>query len=235
MFIIIISVSFHPKLSRLIAIGDIHGCYKPFYELVVNVIDLKKNDRLILLGDYIDRGMQSKEVIDFILDLKRTGFDITPLTGNHESMLLESYSDPGMLYQWFMNSGETTLLSFGIEDVRDMDKRYIDFFSELKYFESIGNYLFVHGGFNDHDTDPFSDKVHMIWESRPYYENPVLWGKTIIHGHRPKTLEFVRKQISEKSEVIPIDTGCVYGLGMGYGYLSALDVNEMILYPVPNN
>jgi len=91
-------------MSRLFAIGDIHGCFKPFYELVVDTIALKKDDRLILLGDYIDRGPQSKEVIDFIMDLKEAGFSVTPLMGNHEAMLLESYADTGLLYQWYMYS-----------------------------------------------------------------------------------------------------------------------------------
>jgi serine/threonine protein phosphatase 1 len=221
-------------MSRLIAIGDIHGCYRPFYELVIKVIDLRKDDRLILLGDYIDRGFQSREVIDFIIDLKEKGFDIVPLTGNHEAMLLESYSDPGMLYLWSMNSCETTLQSFGIKDIRDIGKRYIDFFSRLKFYESLGNYLFVHAGFNDSEADPFSDKFHMIWESRPVYENPVLFGKTIIHGHRPKFVDYVQKLINEKSKVIPIDTGCVYEREMGYGFLSALEVNEMVLHSVQN-
>jgi serine/threonine protein phosphatase 1 len=222
-------------MNRLFAISDIHGCFRPFYELVVNTIGLKKEDRLILLGDYIDRGSQSREVIDFIIDLKEKGFDILPLMGNHEAMLLESYNDPQMKYLWYMNSGEITLQSFGLKDVMEMDKLYIDFFSGLKYFEAIGNYLFVHAGFNNYDSDPFSDKMEMIWESRPHYENPVLWGKTIIHGHRPKTLEFVRKQILEKSTVLPIDTGCVYGSEMGYGFLSALNVSEMVLCSVPNS
>jgi serine/threonine protein phosphatase 1 len=221
-------------MSRLFAIGDIHGCFKPFYELVVKIIDLKKDDRLILLGDYIDRGPQSKEVVDFIIDLMEKGFKIIPLTGNHEAMLLESYADPGMLYQWYMNSGETTLQSFGIQDVRDIEKRYIIFFSGLKFYESIGNYLFVHAGFNDYDADPFSDTFNMIWESRPFYENPLLWGKTIIHGHRPKLVDYVKKLIREKSSVIPVDTGCVYEKELGYGLLSALEVNTMNLISVPN-
>jgi len=222
-------------MGRLFAIGDIHGCFKPFYKLVVNEIDLNKDDRLILLGDYIDRGTQSKEVIDFIIDLKEAGFDVTPLMGNHESMLLESYADTGLLYQWYMNSGETTLKSMGINDVRDLHKGYLDFFTGLKFFESAGNFLFVHGGFNDHDPDPFIDTYNMIWESRLAYKNPVLKGKTIVHGHRPKTLEYVKQQIRDRSTVIPIDTGCVYGLEMGYGYLSALEVNQMKLYSVLND
>jgi len=222
-------------MSRIFAIGDIHGCFKPFYELVIRGIDLKKDDKLILLGDYIDRGTQSREVVDFIIDLQVKGFDVVPLTGNHEAMLVASFYDPSMSCLWHMNSCESTLSSFGVEDVMDLEKRYIDFFSGLIYYESIGNFLFVHAGFNDFEADPFSDREHMIWESRPVYEHPLLQGKTIIHGHRPKTLEFVRNQIAVRSAVIPIDTGCVYGLELGYGYLSALDVNEMILYPVPKD
>ena len=58
-------------MARLFAISDIHGCFRTFYELVVKIIDLKKTDRLILLGDYIDRGEQSREVVDFIMDLQK--------------------------------------------------------------------------------------------------------------------------------------------------------------------
>jgi serine/threonine protein phosphatase 1 len=75
-------------MNRLFAISDIHGCYRTFYDLVIRKINLKKSDRLILLGDYIDRGDQSKEVVDFIIDLKEKGFDLTMLKGNHEAMLL---------------------------------------------------------------------------------------------------------------------------------------------------
>ena len=222
-------------MSRLFAISDIHGCFNPFYELVVRVIDLSKSDRLILLGDYIDRGEQSREVIDFIIDLKSKGFNITALTGNHELMLLDAYNDPGRLYQWYMNSGMTTLFSFGIQDVREMDNQYIEFFTCLDYYIEIGNNIFVHAGFNDYETDPFSDKHTMVWECSPYYENPVLRGRTIIHGHRPKTIDFVKRLISEKSDVIPIDTGCVYEKEMGYGNLSALELNTMNLISVPND
>jgi serine/threonine protein phosphatase 1 len=74
----------------------------------------------------------------------------------------------------------------------------------------------------------------MMWECRLQYDNPVFKGKTIIHGHRPKTLEYVKKQINEKSKVIPIDTGCVYENETGYGNLSALEVNSMTLISVKN-
>ncbi len=221
-------------MSRFFAISDIHGCFRTFYELVVNQIDLKKTDKLMLLGDYIDRGDQSREVIDFIIDLKEKGFDVNPLTGNHESMLLDSYNNPGVLPLWFMNSGETTLLSFDIADIRELSWKYLEFFSGLEYFRIVGNILFVHAGFNDDIEDPFSDPEQMIWECRPAYINPVFQGKTIIHGHRPKYVEYVQKLIREKSQVVPIDTGCVYDKELGYGNLSALEMNSMTLISVPN-
>ena len=222
-------------MCRLFAISDIHGCFKPFYELVVKEIDLKKEDRLILLGDYIDRGEQSKEVIDFIIDLKNSGFNITVLTGNHEQMLLDAYHDEMNEYLWFMNSGMATLISFGIEDLHELENKYLSFFSELDYFLESGNYIFVHAGFNDNEPDPFVDRHTMVWECSPVYKNPLLKERTIIHGHRPKKIEFVKQVISEKSNVIPIDTGCVYEKEMGYGNLSALEINTMTLISVPNS
>lgn len=221
-------------MNRVFAISDIHGCFNPFYDLVVNRIGFNKKDKLILLGDYIDRGDRSKEVIDFIIDMIKKGFDVTTLTGNHEVMLVDAYQNPNMLPLWYLNSGVTTLISFGIKDIINIDNKYINFFMKLKFFEIIGDFIFVHAGFNDYAKDPFSDKHGMIWENRLFYENPVFSGKTIIHGHRPKTVNYVKKLINEKSKVIPIDTGCVYEKELGYGNLSALEVTTMNLISVPN-
>ena len=221
-------------MNRLFAISDIHGCFNPFYELVVKIIKLKKSDQLILLGDYIDRGEQSKEVIDFILELQKSGFNVTPLIGNHEVMLLNSWDDPDILPLWMMNNGMPTLQSFGIGNIRDLNSKYLRFFNSLDYYLIFGNVIFVHAGFDDLADDPFLDKQTMIWECRLSYNNPVLSSKTIIHGHRPKTVDYVERLINEKSQVIPIDTGCVYGAEKGYGFLSAIEVNSMKLFSVPN-
>jgi serine/threonine protein phosphatase 1 len=221
-------------MSRLFAISDIHGCYDTFYNLVINKLRLTKSDRLILLGDYIDRGEKSKEVIDFIMDLINMGYDTTPLAGNHETMLLDAWRNNDMLPLWLLNNGISTMQSFGIKDINFLEKKYLDFFHNLKYYEKEGNFLFVHAGFNDFAPDPFSDIHGMVWECRTFYENPVLSNKTIIHGHRPKRPEFINKLISENSKVIPIDTGCVYEKEIGYGYLSALEVATMKLISVEN-
>lgn len=220
-------------MNRLFVVSDIHGCFLTFYELIVRKLDLKRTDKLILLGDYIDRGEQSREVIDFIIDLSEKGFDIIALRGNHEQMLLDAYHDQEELYLWLMNNGDTTLMSFGISDIRDIKKKYLDFFSGLGFYHNIGDCFFVHAGFNDLLKDPFSDAYHMIWECRPSYKHYLFSGKTIIHGHRPKSLNHVNKLILNGSQVIPVDTGCVYGAESGYGYLSALDINTRELVSIP--
>jgi serine/threonine protein phosphatase 1 len=221
-------------MGRLLAISDIHGCFDAFYHLITREIRLLKNDRLVLLGDYVDRGTQSKEVIDFIMDLMDKGFDIIPLTGNHEAMLLDSWKNFNMLPLWLLNDGLSTLDSFGIKEIDEMEKKYLDFFQSLKYYEETGSFLFVHAGFNDHAPDPFADKHGMIWECHPAYNNPMLANKTIIHGHRPKNVGFITSLLNENSKVIPIDTGSVYNKENGYGILSALDVGNMQLISIEN-
>ena len=221
-------------MGRLYAISDIHGCFDTFNNLIVNKIRLKKADRLILLGDYIDRGEKSREVIDLILDLSKKGFNITALMGNHESMLLDAYHDRNMMPLWLYNNGVDTLHSFGISDLSELDNRYIDFFENLMYYAEEGNFYFVHAGFDDESADPLSDHYKMIWETRQNYNHPFFVDKTIIHGHRPKKLDFVMQLIRENSRVLPIDTGCVYSSEAGYGFLSALEVNSMQLISVCN-
>jgi serine/threonine protein phosphatase 1 len=221
-------------MRRLFAISDIHGCFDAFYCLVTEHIRLSKSDRLILLGDYIDRGEKSKEVIDFIIDLMKSGFDVTPLCGNHEVMLLDSWNNTDLLPLWLLNSGMTTIQSFHVDEIGEIESKYLDFFRNLKYFETAGQFIFVHAGFNDSIPDPFSDKHGMIWECRTDYKNPLLRSKIIIHGHRPKKPEYIRKLISEKSPVIPIDTGCVYEKELGYGNLSALETGTMELITIEN-
>jgi len=216
--------------KRIFAIGDIHGCFGSFRELLEHKIELKKNDKLVLLGDYIDRGIQSKAVIDYIIELQNQGFDIIPLMGNHESMLLDAFKGGQFLLLWMYNGGYATLISFEINTINELDQVYIDFFKSLPLYYSFKDYLFVHAGFDDEADDPFEDKFHLTWESRTEYTNPALLGKTIIHGHRPVTLAACKEIIQINSPVINLDTGCVYSNMKGFGNLTALELNTMQLY-----
>jgi diadenosine tetraphosphatase ApaH/serine/threonine PP2A family protein phosphatase len=218
--------------GRLLAIGDIHGCLDPFRELVEQKIRLTGEDRLVLLGDYIDRGISIREVIDYIIDLRERGFDIVTLMGNHESMLLDSCNSEKSLYNWFLNGGYDTLASFGIESVNELDSKYLEFFSNLLYYYRMDPFIFVHAGFNDEISDPFEDKVQMIWSRRESYANPVFARNTIVHGHTPIPLSVCQEEIMSGSRVINIDTGCVYDKSGGYGYLTGIELFTREIFSV---
>lgn len=216
--------------TRLLAIGDIHGCYDQLADLIEREIRLSKNDRLVLLGDYIDRGKKSREVIDYILRLQEQGFDIIPLMGNHESMLIDSLTSEKSKYNWFLNGGYETLQSFGIESLDELDNRYLHFFKNLSLYYLQDKFIFVHAGFNDEIHDPFEDKYQMIWSRNESYSNPVFRDKIIIHGHTPIPLSLCRQKAVTDPGVINIDTGCVYDELGGYGHLTAIELFTMQLH-----
>lgn len=218
------------NMKRLFAIGDIHGCFDSFQELVENKIQLDKGDKLILLGDYIDRGDKSKEVVDYILELQAKGFDITLLIGNHEAMLLDAYYNESKFPLWIMNGGNETLNSFNINDLKDLDVFYLNFFKSLIYYHSIDQYLFVHAGFND--ENPFVDQYSMLWKSKKSYKHPLLIDKTIVHGHSPVSLSYLEESVLAKKQVLSLDTGCVFSDKKEFGKLSAIELYSGTLFSV---
>lgn len=219
-------------MKRLFAIGDIHGCFDSLQELVENKIQLNNYDKLVLLGDYIDRGDKSKAVVDYIIYLQEKEFDIIPLIGNHEVLLLESFEDEKNISKWIQNGGGETLKSFEIDSTKDISSKYLEFFKNLEHYYSFKEFLFVHAGFNDKILNPFQDTYSMVWNSQVAYSNPLLIEKTIIHGHRPITMELCMNQINNRQQVINIDTGCVYKGKIGYGKLSAIELSSKKLFSI---
>lgn len=211
--------------NRYFAIGDIHGCFSSLKELIENKIQLQKNDKLILLGDYIDRGPKSKEVIDYIIDLQNNDYDIVTLLGNHESMLVDAYNNESSISKWIQNGGSETLKSFEINSLKGLDSKYLNFFNSLKLYFELDEYLFVHAGFNDELENPFADKHSMLWKSRERYFNSLLKDRTIIHGHSPISIKTCEEQIKNNSKVINIDAGCVYS-NPDLGKLVALEIKS---------
>jgi serine/threonine protein phosphatase 1 len=215
---------FNTLLPRLFAIGDIHGCFDSFKELVENKIQLRKEDKLILLGDYIDRGDKSKGVVDFIIELSENGYDVIPLMGNHEAMLLDAYKDEKYISKWIQNGGNETLKSFEISSLKKLETKYIDFYRSLKLYFEFENCLFVHAGFNDEIENPFDDSYHMIWNCRENYTHPALRDKTIIHGHCVIPFTACDDRIKNNNPVINLDTGSVYSNHSGLGRLTSLEI-----------
>lgn len=216
--------------QRLFAIGDIHGCFDAFRTMVEQKIKIRKDDKIVLLGDYIDRGAHSKEVVDYILNLQNSGYDIVPLIGNHEAMLLDTLNNDEYLSKWILNGGTETVRSFGISSLGKLASHYIDFFKGLNYYFEFDQYLFVHAGFNDEISNPFEDRYYMIWRCKDEYHHPILRDKTIVHGHRPISVASCTESISSQKKVINLDTGCVYSDNYGHGSLTALELYTKCLY-----
>lgn len=211
-------------ISRIFAIGDIHGCFNSMKELIENKIQLRDDDKLIFLGDYIDRGPDSKKVLDYISELQNNDYDIVTLCGNHESMIVDAYYNESATSKWIQNGGSETLKSFDINSLKVIDPKYIDFFRSLKFYYEMDKYLFVHAGFNDKLENPFSDNYSMLWHSREQYFNPLLKDRIVIHGHSPVSLNITEKLIKNNSKVINIDGGCVYP-NTNLGKLITFEVN----------
>jgi|AntRauTorckE5430_2_1112549.scaffolds.fasta_scaffold13072_2 serine/threonine protein phosphatase 1 len=222
------------------AISDIHGCAKTF-EALLNEIQLSPSDELFLLGDYIDRGPDSKGVIDKILALQKEGYQVKCLMGNHEEMLLESM-DPeyGMINLWLRNGGKATLHSFSLPDHANpmhIPKPYLDFMFRLHRYFEVGPYLLVHAGLNFEAPEPLQDQDSMLW-IRHYYQNinyDWLDGRILVHGHTPQSTGAVELQLQTLSEkqVIDIDTGCVFNKP-GRDSLCAFNLTDQTLTFIRN-
>src|SRR5690242_12138778 len=116
-------------MSRFLAVGDIHGCAKTFTHLLMTEFQLQKSDVVVCLGDYIDRGPDSKGVVDLILRLRDSGYTIHTLRGNHEQLMMDSFGGNDFLKRlWIDNGGDKTLRSFGISNYRELGEAYKAFF-----------------------------------------------------------------------------------------------------------
>jgi serine/threonine protein phosphatase 1 len=223
-------------MSRLFAISDIHGCSKTFIALIENVIKLKRSDELYLLGDYIDRGNDSKGVLDYILFLISQKFDVTVIRGNHEEMLLRSLSDPDYSQTWIQNGGDKTLASFYVTSPLSVPLEYLTFIKSMIFFKLLDQYALVHAGFDFQKDQPFEDKESMLW-LRGFEVDPVKsGGRTVIHGHTPVSVERIKDNIKniDKDKTINIDNGCVYKSNHSFGNLCALELKTLNVYFQPN-
>jgi serine/threonine protein phosphatase 1 len=223
-------------MNRTFAIGDIHGCSKTFRKLLLDGIRIQKTDEVYCVGDYIDRGPDSKGVIDLILDLRYDGYAIHTLRGNHEQILLDTLSDKSHLDNWIKNGAIATLNNFGISSIDKFAPGYIDFFNQTAYFLETPQYVFVHAGLNFNYPDPFYDKVAMLWTRDETVDKTKLKGKIIIHGHTPKPYDVIMNQLNQPGIAsIDIDGGCVYTYRPGMGNLFAINLTDKKLIAVRNS
>lgn len=208
--------------DQIVAIGDVHGCAKTLKTLWKRLEPYEDYVHLFV-GDYIDRGPDSKEVIDFLLEVKQDRKTVF-LRGNHELMLLHSLKT-GSSRNWMMNGGQSTLDSYGKNtSLSDIPDSHIDFFKKTRLYYETEKYFFVHAGIPPSMTveeakEDKSTHDYFYWgrEHLNAFEPP--WEKTVVFGHTPQPFPI------QQSRMIGIDTGCVYNRP-GLGKLTAVRLPE---------
>jgi serine/threonine protein phosphatase 1 len=223
-------------MARTFAIGDIHGCAKTAKKLLLDELKITKDDAIYFLGDYIDRGSGSKEVIDFILQLKNENYNINTLRGNHEQLFMDSGNSFTDFQNWIANGGVATLESFEISRYSELEDVYKNFFNDTKFYFETDGFIFVHAGFDFSNEFYLDDTDSMMWIRNMKVDKKKIGNKIIVHGHTPTPLEKVKKNLASAKEKgsLNIDTGCVLKDYNGLGYLTALETNNMKLYNVKN-
>lgn len=211
-------------MKRTIAIGDVHGCANTLRVMLFDELKIEQEDEIYFVGDYIDRGADSKGVIDSILSLKENGFHIHTLRGNHEQMMMQSTESLENFQLWFRNGGNETLDNFRCDSYSDFPKVYKDFFEKTDFYLETVSYIFVHAGINFSRENIFEDLHTMLWARDFKVPKVIPRDKILIHGHTPRSLKFI---LSQQSNCINIDGGCVYKDQKKYGNLVALDLTNM--------
>ncbi|MBT7510125.1 MAG: serine/threonine protein phosphatase [Rhodospirillaceae bacterium] len=196
-----------PTGTRVYAIGDIHGRYdllKMLHDQIAHDAAARPTERhvLVYVGDYIDRGRQSFEVVETLIDAPLDGFEITHLKGNHEDFLLKFVETGGSGDNWVFNGGMATLASYGIESTGEFGtagnlaeirtslieippSSHLNFFQGLKLSHVEGDYMFVHAGVRPGIPYDQQDDEDLIWIRGPFLHANDDFGKFVIHGHTP--------------------------------------------------
>lgn len=219
-----------PAKGRRFVIADIHGCYQSF-DALLEKIGLTRDDQLFLLGDLIDRGPYSYLVVMRVAALLNQGYQVYPLRGNHEQLMLDfNREKPVKLKTFARRQFAAHLLSGSGHLLPEVDA----FFSSLPYYYETDRAFMVHAGFNTRKKHPFDEWKDMIWIRDFEYRKKTFDGKAVIHGHVPVKLSKIRKGLSINDPDINLDNGCVKGEIDGYGRLVCLDLDSRELYTVKN-
>jgi serine/threonine protein phosphatase 1 len=203
---------------RTLAIGDIHGCNVALNKLL-ELVQPSFEDQLIFLGDYIDRGPASRDVIETLLAIKKSCAPIF-LRGNHEEMILIARKDFSKNDSWQTCGGFETVCSYGAKYRRDWASQVPD--SHWKFLEATQNFfetkthIFVHGCVDPQLAMADQQEWVLFWETFGQMK-PHVSGKRVICGHTPQR----SGKPSDKGFAVCIDTGPTSG-----GWLTCLDVNS---------
>ena len=210
---------------RTYVIGDIHGCAATLRRLVDGTLRPSPDDRIYLLGDLIDRGPDSKGVLDFLFELRERGLSVSSVRGNHEEMCLKAGEEPYYLSLWTANGGLATLESFQADGPGDIPHRYREFLGSLPLYILLDDFVIVHAGLNFDPPNPFDDTSAMLWTRSPFVEQRRIGGRRLICGHTPTPRS--QLEILLDSSKIMLDNGCVFVGRPGMGCLAVLELGSM--------
>lgn len=207
---------------RTVVIGDIHGCYDELVELISTLEEegeYKKGvDKLVFLGDYIDRGDNSRLVIEFIQNLQKNNDNVIALMGNHEDMLLGYLDDNDP--NWTLNGYVSTMNSY--EGFEKQFKRDVQWIRTLPLYHEDEYFIFVHAGIDPYKPMKKQNRNTLLWVREPFIYNARPYKKQVIFGHTPTAhLSEEWKPVRTYADNIDIDTGCVYG-----GALTAMILDD---------
>lgn len=207
---------------RTIAIGDIHGCYTELKTLL-NSLETdgkynKNTDKLVFLGDYIDRGENSRLVIELIRNLQKDNKNVIALMGNHEDMMIDYFY--GIDNCWTYNGYLETMKSY--TGFNEQLKSDLEWMKNLPLYYEDDNFIYVHAGIDTEKIMEEQNRDTLLWVRESFIYNIEEYYKQVVFGHTPTvTLNGMYKPVYTQTNNIGIDTGCVYG-----GALSALIIED---------
>ena len=195
-------------MEHLFAIGDIHGCYDQLLDLLGRIPIDWSRDRLVFMGDYIDRGPKSFEVVDHLVGLQARHPGIVFLKGNHEQMLDDYLSGKDRM-TYLYNGGRQTLDSY-LKHAKPnaqypIPPAHLRFFESLALYYETESYIFVHAGIRQDIALDQQDPEDMLWIREKFINTKHAFGKRVVFGHTP-----LQEPLVEHNK-IGIDTGAVYG------------------------
>ena len=195
-------------MKKIFAIGDIHGSYDRLKTLMDKIpIDFSR-DTLVFIGDYIDRGPNSVEVVDYLMQLKNRVPGVIFLKGNHEDML-DKFINGDDRFTYLLNGGQQTLDSYLTKPVQSdfypIPPDHMDFFKSLRLFYETEEFIFVHAGLRPRVLLESQKPQDLLWIRDKFISTKYDFGKRVIFGHTP-----LKKPLVEPNK-IGIDTGAVYG------------------------
>lgn len=217
------SVALPAEGGRRLAVADIHGCALTFKALLDKVA-LTKDDQLFILGDMINRGPRSSEVVDHILQLIEDGFQVHALRGNHEEILLHIAKAGPKELPLLLNTRNSMDM---LNSKGKVKKRFIRFFRTLPYCLEIDGFYLVHAGFNLKADNPLLDLHAMVWQRPFLLREGTIHGRRVVHGHQPRGMGKIRKAVELGYGAVCIDNGCTHAyMGNGFGGLVCLDLDS---------